>query len=110
MLEIFALISLGKNIAAKARVKGRRGGPFVLLLVVLWFGGEIFGAIVAGVVSMVALGDDEPNILILYLGAIPGAIIGAVVAFQIVKAITPASTRGDYEDEYDRPDGDRDRY
>lgn len=112
MIEIFALISLGKNIAAKAREKGRSGGPFVLLLVVLWFVGEIFGAIVAGVVAMIALGDDEPNMLILYLGAIPGAIIGAVVAFQIVKAIAPANTRGEYddEDEYDRPDRDRDRY
>jgi membrane associated rhomboid family serine protease len=108
MIEILILISLSKNIAAKAREKGRSGGAFVVLLLALWIGGELFGAILGCVVSLVALDDDEPNMLMCYAGALGGAIVGAVVAFLIVKAIAPTYSRD--EDDYERYDRDEDRY
>src|SRR4051794_24296428 len=43
MLEILILIALCRNIAAKARAKGRSGGGFGCLLVLLWVGGELCG-------------------------------------------------------------------
>ena len=99
MLEILILISLSRNVAAKARAKGRSPAPFVIILLVLWIGGEVFAAIVAAVISTIVLGDAEPNLLLVYPAAILGAVVGAVVAFQIVKAIAPARTYGDYEDD-----------
>ena len=114
MLEIIILINLSKKIAAKAREKGRTEWPFVVLLIFLWVGGEISGGIAGAIVSTVALGDDEPNLLLMLLGALAGVITGAVLAFQIVKALAPARTYDDYEDEdeedYDRPKRDHDRY
>jgi hypothetical protein len=117
MLEILILIALGKNIAAKARAKGRSGPPFVILLVVLWIGCELAGAVVAGIVSMVVFGGGEPELLVLYMGALPGAIIGALIAFGIVSALGPARPRdreddyeGDYEDGDDYDRRSRDRY
>ncbi len=114
MIEILILINLSKSIAAKAREKGRSGTPFVFLLLALWIGGEVFAAIVAGVLSMVVMGDDEPNLLLVYPAAIAGAVIGAVIAFQIVKAIAPARSHDDYDDDYERDDrrdrNERDRY
>ncbi|VTR93457.1 Membrane protein OS=Rhodopirellula sallentina SM41 GN=RSSM_01052 PE=4 SV=1 [Gemmata massiliana] len=107
MLEILILISLSKSIAAKAREKGRGGAPFVFLLLALWIGGEIFGGAAGGIISVIALGDDEPNLLLVYPLAIAGAAIGAVIAFQIVKSIAPAY-KGEYED-YADDDYDRDR-
>ena len=113
VLEIFILISLSRNIAAKAREKGRSGAPFVIMLLVLWIGGEVFAAVAAVVAVAIITGDEEPNLLIVYPAAIVGAIIGAVVAFQIMKAVAPARARGDdgddYNDRRDR-DADYDRY
>ncbi|MBP3953962.1 hypothetical protein J8F10_01420 [Gemmata sp. G18] len=107
MIEILILIRLSKSIAAKAREKGRGGAPFVFLLLALWLGGEVFGTVIGMIISLAVLGDEEPNLLVMYPPAILGAIVGAVVAFQIVKAIAPAHT-GDYDD-YERDDRDERR-
>ena len=84
MIEIFALIAMGKNISARAKSQGRSGVPFVLLLIALWFGGEIGGAIGGVVLSEVLDPGKEPNMLYCWLGAMVCAIIGAVIAFKIV--------------------------
>lgn len=81
MLEIFMLFTLGRNIANKARRKGQSGAAAVLILLALWFGGEIFGAIVGAVLS------GGKDILVAYIGAIFGAIIGACIAFTIVSSM-----------------------
>jgi|SRR5579883_673054 len=109
MLEIIILFALGKNIAAKAREKGRSGGWFVFLLLGLWFGGEIFGAIAAGLVGMIAMGEQEPPLAMCYLGALAGAAIGAVIAFAIVSGISPAHTYDEDHDDYDYDRRDRSR-
>ena len=84
MIEIFALIAMSKNISARAKSQGRSGAPFVLLLIALWFGGEIGGAIGGVVLSTIIDPGSEPNMLFCWLGAMACAIIGAAIAFQIV--------------------------
>lgn len=95
MLEILILISLGRNIAAQARAKGRSGPAYVFLLLGFWFGGEILGAIAAAVISVAVTGEDEPNMLAMYVAALVTAIIGAVIAFKIVGALPPVETEFD---------------
>jgi hypothetical protein len=113
MLEILILIRLGQGISNRARDKGRSGGLFVVLLLLLWFGGEICGGIAGAVIGMVAMGQDEPALVVCYLGALVGAAIGAVVAFAIVNNLSPVRKSDDYGDEdfeeYDRRDRKRDR-
>lgn len=108
MLEILIVISLSRNIAAKAREKGRSGGLFVFLLVTFWIVGELLGAVIAGVASMVALNEPEPNLPLCYAGALAGAILGAVSAFLIVKLVAPVRPHDeDVDEDYDRRDTDR---
>jgi hypothetical protein len=108
MIEILVLITLSKNIAAKARAKGLSGGGFVVLLLVLWFGFE-FGAMIA---AMVVLGGDD-NFLAAYGAALCGAALGGVLAFVIVGAVPAAARHDDYEephrDDYDDRPRRRDR-
>lgn len=108
MLEILILIVLCRNIAAKARAKGRSGGGFGFLLVVLWICGEVGGGIV-GLVAATALGggDDGPEILLILGGMLGGAILGAVIAFAIVGSIAPATPAGRYDDDDDYDDRPR---
>jgi hypothetical protein len=106
VLEILILIGLGKNIASKANAKGRSGTAFVFMLLGLWFGGEIFGAILGVILAM---GMDphaaEPNFFIIWVCALVGAAIGAVIAFAIVNSLADLSR---YDDDFDdREDFDR---
>ena len=87
MLEILLLRILGKKIAANAKAKGRKGTPYVVLLVLLWFLGEFFGGFAGAIFSGVFSGDGEPNIVYIYGGAVASAIIGAIIAFGIVSAL-----------------------
>ena len=98
MLEIILLVALGNKIAAKAREKGRSGGLFVVLLLVLWFGCEIGAMIVA----MAVLGDGDDAFLMAYVAALVGAALGAVIAFAIVGSLPPIKQYGDYDDDRDR--------
>lgn len=100
MLEIFFLVFLGKKIAAKARDKGWSGGGAVLLLVGLWFGGEVAGAIAAVVVELMLDPDAEPNFLIVLVGCYSCAALGAGVAFTAV-GLLPEPQDSPYDDEDD---------
>jgi hypothetical protein len=80
MLEIFLLYALGKNIAEKAENQGRSGALFVIILIVLWFLGEITAFLIALMVA------QEP--LWAYLWAWLGAAGGAVLAY-IFLAVLP---------------------
>lgn len=86
MLEIILLIALTRRIGHILEQKGRKTGWYKLLTVVLWFGGEIVGGIIGGVVVAVT-GVSE---LLIYLIALIGAAVGAGAAFLIAKAVTPA--------------------
>ncbi|MDB5355676.1 MAG: hypothetical protein JWN24_2129 [Phycisphaerales bacterium] len=89
MLEILLLWHLCKKIGVKLRAKGRSAGGYQAMLVAMWFGGEIIGAIIGVVVMGGGAGA--------YLFAILGAAAGAVAAFVIVNSVAPL--------EIDRPTG-----
>jgi hypothetical protein len=87
MLEIVILIVLGRRIAEIARGKGRSGGPYVILLLAMWFGGEFSGILVGVVIAALMSGAEEANFLAVWALGLVGAIVGAVGAFQIVKRL-----------------------
>lgn len=87
MLEIILLFFLCRRLGEILRAKGRSPGWYQFLLVVLWFGGELFGAIVTVAVFQV-------DGLALYLGAILGAAGGALLAFVIANSIPPMTPLG----------------
>ena len=85
MLEILLLVYLCRHIGRTLRDKGRSPGLYQFLLVAMWFGGEIFGAIVA----VAVLGVDGAGA---YLGALVGAAGGATIAFVIANSLAPAAS------------------
>ncbi len=93
MCEILFLYFLGKKIYETAENKGRPGILFVLLLIGLWFGGEIFGAVVG---TILVKGNQE-SLGPVYVCALFGAAAGAILSF-VIAGIIPAAGSGD-----DRP-------
>jgi hypothetical protein len=83
MLEILLLIFLTRKIGAICEEKGRKAGGYKALTVVLWFGGEIAGAII----GVVATSGDGGALV--YLLALFGAAVGAAISFAIVNSLTP---------------------
>jgi hypothetical protein len=101
MLDILVLFVLGRSIATKAREKGRSPVGYVILLVVLWYGGIFAGVIAGGIVSMVLNGGGEPDEGPMILGALGCGVIGVLIAFGVVSAIAPVQASGRYDDDYD---------
>jgi hypothetical protein len=87
VLEILFLVYLCRKLGAILRAKGRSAGGYQFLLVVLWFGGEIFGAVVTVAVLRM---DGAPA----YLGALLGAAGGATLAFVIANSLGPVVSEG----------------
>ena len=79
MLEIALLIVLTRKIGEICREKGRKATGYKILTVVLWFGGEIVGAIIGALIT----GGQES--LTIYILALAGAGAGAGIAFFIAK-------------------------
>lgn len=98
MIEIIVLWQLGRRIAERAALRGRRGGRYVLLLVVLWFGGEFTGGISAGIV-MGVLGALQADYFpfVVYVSAIAGAAAGAWIAFAVASR-DPALPTAEFDD------------
>jgi len=84
MLEILALIGLTKTIGKIVEGKGYKSGGYKLLTVLMWFGGEILGAIIG---AMVAEGGESAQCLT-YLFALAGAGLGAFGAYSIANSLT----------------------
>lgn len=82
MLEILALIYLTRKNGAIAEKKGKKPGLYKLLTVLLWFGGEVFGAILGAVI---AGGGDAMGAV--YLFALVGALVGAGLSRLIVNKL-----------------------
>ena len=86
MLEILFLVYLCRQLGQTLRAKGRSAGWYQFLLVVLWFGGELFGGIVSLLLGIDGLG--------MYLGALLGAAGGAAIAFVIAHSLGAVSPSG----------------
>jgi hypothetical protein len=96
MCDIVIGILLAVKIAQLAGTKGRSKAPWVILLLVLYFGGEIAGGLVGWAASG---GEDMPNVGFI-VGAIVGAAMGAIISFAVLNGLPPV--RRD-EDEYWQP-------
>jgi hypothetical protein len=105
MLEILILFKLAGNIGRIVTAKGHKKGWYQLLLVVLWFGGELLGAVFGLVLGAVLVDVDEPPFFLSYVCALGGAALGAGTAFFIAKRL-PDLKREDDEfyagDDYGR--------
>lgn len=88
MLEILALLALTKRIGNIVEQKGHKSRWYKVLTVVLWFGGEIIGAIL-GVILTAA---SESAQCLIYLFALGGAVAGAGAAYLIAISLSPASS------------------
>jgi hypothetical protein len=108
MCEIILLWALGKNLAQKCRAKGHAPTGYVVLMVVLWFFGEIAGLILGFVVtaalSQNRRGAEQDFNIAAYFCAIVGAALAAIISFGIVSAL-PDRSRDEYEERW--PDRDR---
>lgn len=89
MLEIIALIFICRKIGSIARAKGRTAIGYQLLAVALWLAFEFAGALVTYVAAMIITGQQEPNQLIAYAGAIAGALISLIFSIGLIKILPP---------------------
>jgi hypothetical protein len=87
MLEILALLVLTKRIGKIVEEKGRKSGGYKILMVGLWFGGEIVGLILGTVIA----GGDPSAKWLPYLIALLGAVIGAGIAYAIANGLSPVT-------------------
>ena len=104
MLEIFLLIHLGKKLAAKARRRGWAGWPWVILLILGWFGALLTGAIASSVAYLATHPGEQEAPLLLVLASAYGvaACVAACVAtglFVVVGFLPADAAEEDYDDD-----------
>lgn len=97
MLEIILVIVLCKSIGNVLRNKDRNPLLFQVMLVAMWIGGEIVGAIVGMIVYAIQHGAPPDGIaLVPYLFAIAGAGCGAAITFLIAHLMPPAEPEPEF--------------
>ncbi|MFY0601006.1 MAG: hypothetical protein JXR03_15125 [Cyclobacteriaceae bacterium] len=74
MLEIIAMISLGRTIRNIALEKGLKPSKYIVNMVLLWIGFEIIGAYIGMNITHNLFGS--------YLFAMAGAVLGGYLAYQ----------------------------
>ncbi|WP_020529150.1 hypothetical protein [Flexithrix dorotheae] len=83
MLEIIAIVTLGKHISKIVRAKGLKPTKYVIIMVVLWIGLEIIGSIC----GTLLIGEG----LAAYPFALAGAALGGFIAYSIAKNASAAT-------------------
>jgi uncharacterized membrane protein YebE (DUF533 family) len=86
MLEIFILWQLTKTIGKIIEGKGQKSGGYKVLTVILWFGGEIAGAILGTMIT----GTSADAQCLIYIFALGGAAVGAGIAYLIAQNVSPS--------------------
>jgi hypothetical protein len=117
MLEIVLIVVISKKIAAMLKEKGRSSAGYIVLFVLLWFGGEIVGAIVGTFVTMAGMapgGMNDGFNFVAYIFALFGAAIGGTVGYLIANAVPPLDDPRKkaldvFDDDLDEDDDDRER-
>jgi hypothetical protein len=89
MIEILALLILGGQIADMARRRGRSPTLFVLMLCLLWFGGEVAGGVLGYLLFGAGGTRTNSSLHIVYSMALAGAAAGGLCAFVLARAIGP---------------------
>jgi Na+/phosphate symporter len=99
MCEILFIIYLARKVAKIANDKGRNGFGYGFMLVGLWIGGEIAGALVG--VSLVhgQLHNNQAGLAI-YACMLAGAAAGAILTFIIVSSLSPIDVQQKIMQEY----------
>jgi hypothetical protein len=108
MLEIALIIVISKKIAVQLRKKGRSPAGYIALFVLLWLGGEIVGALVGTVITVV----QNPRALdsgfnfTAYILALIGAAVGGSIGYIIARVMPPIEKPrwdglDDYEEDYE---------
>jgi membrane protein DedA with SNARE-associated domain len=87
MLEILLLWALTKRIGNIVEQKGHKSGWYKVLTVILWFGGEVTGAIVGAMMS----GTSQSTQCGVYIIALMGAAAGAGIAYLIASNVSPVN-------------------
>jgi hypothetical protein len=95
MCEIVLLILLSKKVAEITRDKGYSAAPFVIFLILAWFGGEIMG----GLFGFVLFSDQEDPPFAVYLLALVGAAVGVGVTFLTVNLLPDQGRDDDWEED-----------
>ena len=89
MIELLVLITLGKLISRIMRSKGRAVAPYVVMLLLMWFAGEIAGAVATIAFTILENpGATDISVAGLYLGCLAGAAIGGTIAMIIVHSMS----------------------
>jgi hypothetical protein len=83
MLEIIALVYLGKEIKKIVEAKGLKATKYIVIMITLWVGLELTGAIVGTLVA----GEQQ---LTMYLFAITGAAFGGYLSYRVAVNAEPA--------------------
>ncbi len=101
MLEIVIVYMLAKNIGNKVAAKGHKRFSYQLMLVALWIGGEIAGAVVGIILQLVMTSgagvEEEPGFpWLTYVCALAGAALGAFIAFAIANGLSPVTADADF--------------
>lgn len=97
MLEIIVVIMLCKSIGNILRNKGRNPLLFQFLLVAMWIGGEVVGAVVGMIVYAAQHGAPPDGIaLVPYLFAIGGAACGAGFVFLVAHLLPSDEPKQDF--------------
>jgi hypothetical protein len=87
VLELIVLIMLCRSIGKKVRAKGRAPLGYQMLLLAMWFGGEVGGGILGAMVSVVTR-NEESAFLMAYGIAVIAAIAGVTITFVIVNNLS----------------------
>ena len=85
MLEIILLFYLTRHVGEIVQAKGRRGGWYKLMTVLLWLGCEIVGAFIGGIVAALS----HSGTLLIYIFALNGAAVGAGISVVVARAVPP---------------------
>jgi len=96
VLEILLLVGLCKWMGSIMRGKGRNPLLLQILTVMSWFGGLIAGAIAGAVYSLVNNPNQDPEVLTLYLFALPFGALSVGIIFAIAFILPPVQQTPQY--------------
>ena len=109
MLEIVILWTLGKKVAGMCRDRGRKPLPWVVLLVLAWYGGAMVGFVACAVGFQIANpGQKDPPLVPLLISALGTAALGVTLVVVIVSLLPRLRDKYD-DEEYDDEDEPDDR-
>jgi hypothetical protein len=96
MLQIFLLLLVfrfASHIGKIVRQKGRTAIGYQVLAVALWFGCQIAGALLGGVIAAVIHPDFEGVSALVYLLGFVGTLIGVGLAYAIANSLSPVEEK-----------------